>query len=311
MTWQLPSNRPSGLTWQQGIIGALLLGAIGFGGWQLVEHHQQEQQYRALLENIEALKSAQDYSACQEQASKIPTHSGSYAQAKNRLRECAAIQAAFNQASKLAEAGQFAQAMAIVVEIADPTATTQVNQLVNLWSEQTLQTAQQIFEDRNGRMPEALEKARSIPADNPWHQQAQAKIQAWTDQWSRNEACWKAAESALYARQFDLALTQIQQIDHPYWDQQAIPIASAISLYTSLLPVLTQPSSPPVQPDPSDLSRDGILTQTPQPSPPDTRDLNPYGESLSEPETDMTSLTLKFLIPLSVPLMLGLGRSRS
>lgn len=328
MTWQL-SPSPPGLPWRQGAICALLVGALGFGGWRLFDYRRQEQNYQTILNRVEALKVAQDYRACEAQASQIPPWSRYAQQAQDRGQECGKIQTAFDQAQKWAEAGQYDQAIDKVSSIADPTATTQVNQRIGLWSEQTLQKVQRIYEDRNGRFEEALEVAAWIKPNNPFYQQTQAKIQALTDHWTRNKAYWEAAKAALDSRQFDVALAQIQQIDHPYWQQQALPISTAISVYTSLLAAL--PSPQPVQSDvaPNPAANgytDAVFTEAVPPGQPEagaaggagdgsSSAIAPYGSWSGEwPEAsgaDVASLTLKFLIPLSVPLMLGLGRPKN
>lgn len=338
MTWQL-SPPPPGLPWRQGAICALLVGALGFGGWRLFDYRQQEQNYQAILNRVEALKLAQDYRACEQQASQIPPWSRYAQQAQHRGQECKQIQAAFDQAQKLAEAGQYNLAIDRVSQIVDPTATTLVNQRISLWSEQTLQKAQRIYDDRNGRFEEALEVAGWIKPNNPFYQQAQTKIQTLTDHWTRNAAYWNAAQTALNNRQFDVALAQIQQIDHPYWQQQALPIASEISVYTSVIAAL--PSPQPVQSDQASGYVDANLTQVVTPGQTDDSASggatdggaagdsgtnggadgganglddsygNWLGDWSGEPGADVASLTLKFLIPLSVPLMLGLRRPRN
>lgn len=205
---------------------ALRLYAIG----EANEQFRIAQQEQAVLNRLISFKAEEEYQTCQREAAQVPRESSVHDEALQLGEECqrAEVAATFQQSQILANAGRLTDAITKVQTITDSAAALQVQQWVLAWSNQILQTAEDYYLDPSGRLPEAIHTAGEIPSSSVLYSQAQAKIRDWQTDWAVHQNYWQKAQMALAAQRPRVALAQIQQMTHPYWRQQAMPLLEAV-----------------------------------------------------------------------------------
>lgn len=193
------------------------------------EQQRIDQIHQAILTRVDYLKSAQNYSVCIAEAQRIPVESLFYSQAKTLQDQCQAAlsETTIQRAMAMAALGQFSDAIVEVQSISDGAVSVKVQQLVWEWSNRILQIAEGYYLDSSGKLQDAISIAEAITPNNPLYNHAQAEIRRWQDEWAANRNHLQAAQAALQSKQADRALSEAQQVTHPYWSQQATVVINA------------------------------------------------------------------------------------
>lgn len=195
---------------------------------QAEDQYWAEQIDQAQISRIEQLKSAQNYRACITEAQQISLNSNHHAQASTLADQCRNLDAAalrLRRAQTLAANGQ---PQAAIAEVKPILKQAGISDWVASWSRQIMQTAENYYHDPNSGLETAIQTASAISAENALYPEAQQQIRFWRSDWSDNGWHWQAAQLALTAGQTELARAEIQQIKHPYWQQQAQPLLEAL-----------------------------------------------------------------------------------
>lgn len=295
----------------------LIIGLSGVALSKLDQQHQQRQREQTLLVRLEMLKSTQDYGTCLSEAPQIPPSSPRYSQAQVLASQCRSLAAVFERAQALATAGQFSAAIAEVSTVVDANAQAKVNQLVSAWSYQTLQVAEGYYRDPNGRFYEAIQTAETITPQNALYAMAQSKIQAWQAEWRDNQTHWQSTALALYAQQPQIALSEAQSINHPYWQQQTTRMMSAAYGNASTgTPDKPQTAVPANQSQLDLANSDRANSDYARANYADYREMTSDSYDAArdsfwiEQQPGSVLLSLKFLLPLSLMSLLAIGQSR-
>jgi hypothetical protein len=232
-----PSNRLQSIRLGLAVLltGSVVLfsGTVAFRLYSMIQANKQQrtdQLHQAILTRVTYLKTAKNYTACIAEAQKIPVESLFRSQAETLQDQCQSlsIETVIQQAQAMAAAGQLKDAIAEIQTVSSSAAATQVRQLVWEWSNRMLQVADSTYRDPSGKLQEAIHIASAIAPDNLLYAEAQAKIRTWQQEWLTNQAHWQAAQAALTAHQPATALLQIQQITHPYWQQQGVALTNVV-----------------------------------------------------------------------------------
>jgi hypothetical protein len=94
----------------------------------------------------------------------------------------------------------------------------EINRLLEEWSRDVLQLADQSFQA--GNLDEAIATARQIPPDVEVSQIVEEKIQKWQTIWSKAEETYKEAETALRQRYWQSAFlltAKLLRVNNKYW----------------------------------------------------------------------------------------------
>lgn len=182
---------------------------------------QSEQEYQAQVDRVAALEKAGQYEECIREAAEVPQIAQSFGAAQRHQHNCHSRLAAarIKQAKQLAAAGNLAEAIAAVSQIAvDSPFYSETQQLMRQWSERILAIASSYYLQPADQISQALTIAAAIPPQSPIYEEAQAKIQQWQQLWAENWQHWTAAHQALSLNQFEQAAIAARQIkNHPFW----------------------------------------------------------------------------------------------
>ncbi len=202
-----------------GIGTAVLLGAgLGYTYWQWQSDHDLAK-LEQRLSSLETLKAEGNYKACREQAKKVPRNSQVYAEAQKLSDECRLAQAQqFAASDKLPEA---------LVEVGSIEAGSPVyesaQQLSRQWSARLLAVAAQQYQQ--GQFDQAIAMAQKLPAESLVQAQATRQIDQWRQEWRANETRLSAAQQALDAGNWQIALNEAEQVSEtPFWQEKVGPI---------------------------------------------------------------------------------------
>ncbi|MEO0407424.1 MAG: hypothetical protein AAF289_08755, partial [Cyanobacteria bacterium P01_A01_bin.135] len=100
--------------------------------------------------------------------------------------------------------------------------------LLETWSNALLEQAEVVL--HTAGLAPAVDLASAIPSSSPVHEQAQADIKAWRQQWEEGEVIQRGAIAALGKqdwKQVEQSIGQLGQLASPYWHQKR---ADALSL---------------------------------------------------------------------------------
>ena len=246
---------------------------LRFHALSQAEARQQAEQLEQtkLILRLEQLKSSQSYDLCITEAQQVSLTSRYRPQAMTLASQCQdlATAAIVSRAQALAAAGQPQAAIAEVRPILDRAG---VRTWFDSWARQILRTAEVYYQDPNGGLQPAMQAMGAIASDKALSPEVQQQLADWQKDWSKNQTHWQAAHLALGAQQIQQALSEIQQITHPYWRQQAQPLVDAI--YAKLQPQndfqpasqpTSQPAAPPTVAQPARQSAAQPAAQPPRP----------------------------------------------
>lgn len=94
----------------------------------------------------------------------------------------------------------------------------EADRLVELWSEEVLKLAEELF--HQGKLPQAIAAAHRIPAKASSQGLVEERIQRWERIWSKAEILYRNAESALrkldWREAFEFAV-RLLDVDNAYW----------------------------------------------------------------------------------------------
>ncbi len=195
-----------------------------FAGYTYMTHKQSYLQAQRALAQIEALKAAEKYQECVQQARTFPKdYSGLQAEVETLMHECQQGQAEgqLTKARKLAEQSRFKDAIAIVAQI--PAATNvhlEAQQLQSQWSEKIFQIASNKYQE--GNLQQAIAIAGAVPADSPLAKKVQATIQQWNEEWTQNQTHLQTAQKALDESRWQDAINTAKKVSNTgYWQKQS------------------------------------------------------------------------------------------
>jgi hypothetical protein len=127
--------------------------------------------------------------------------------------ECARIAASKESANDLLEA------IALVDGVPqDNPMREEANRLVELWSQEVLKLADELFHD--GKLNEAIAAAQKIPAKVTAAKLVESRIKTWKTTWQQAETILQKTEAALRKRDWKLAFAQaikLLDLDCRYW----------------------------------------------------------------------------------------------
>ena len=194
-----------------------------FAGYTYLTHRQSYLQAQGAKEQIEALKAAEKYQECVQQAQKFPqNYSHLHAEVETLLQSCQQDHAKgqMAEARKLAEQSRFKDAIALAAQVsANTDVHLQAQQLIYQWSDKIFQIANNQYQQ--GNFQEAIAIAGSVPNYSPLAKQAQATIQQWNEEWKQNQTHWQAALKALDERRWQDAINVAKKISNTaYWQKQ-------------------------------------------------------------------------------------------
>ncbi|MBM0744192.1 chromosome segregation ATPase [Phormidium sp. CLA17] len=127
--------------------------------------------------------------------------------------ECARIAASKQTAKDLLEAITLVDGLP-----ADHAMREEANRLVELWSQEVLKLAEESFQA--GKLKEAIDAARKIPARVTAHQLVEEQIKRWQTIWAAAEKAYQTAEAAMKKRQWRQAFQsaiELLNLDNRYW----------------------------------------------------------------------------------------------
>ncbi|MEL6927959.1 MAG: serine/threonine-protein kinase [Cyanobacteria bacterium J06600_6] len=136
--------------------------------------------------------------------------------------------AELKQAEAKAATGEYAQAIALVQDISP---TTEIEQQIDLWSEQLLDEAK-IKYDRQGDLETARRKIESIPDSSRLKTTALSSLTEWSQEYEFNRSIVQIATENLQQEQWQKAIQEAAQIQGNtfYWEQQSARIIQAAKL---------------------------------------------------------------------------------
>ncbi|MDX2098652.1 MAG: hypothetical protein SFW36_12820 [Leptolyngbyaceae cyanobacterium bins.59] len=94
-----------------------------------------------------------------------------------------------------------------------------INQSIERWSADILRLCEQLFQE--GKLSEAIENARKIPANTTAYRQVQRQIDRWNGIWSRANLIYQRAEEELREGKYHQAFRQavrLLYIGNAYWE---------------------------------------------------------------------------------------------
>ena len=190
-------------------------------------HRQSYLQAQGALEQIEALKRAEKYHECLQQARTFPkNHSNLHTEVQTHLHQCRQGQAQgqLAEAKELAEQRRFEDAIALAAQVpANTDSYSPAQQLMTQWSEKLFQIASNKY--RQGNFKEAVAIAGAVSADSPLATKMQAAIGQWTEEWNKDETHLQAAQKALDERNWQDAINAAKEVSQTdYWQKQTEPI---------------------------------------------------------------------------------------
>jgi hypothetical protein len=161
-----------------------------FEGWNFkgditLQPHSQQQQLEKKSENIlthaQKLRERQQYSACMDEAQKIPPESNWYSKAQQLGFECkeGLSAALLQQAKELAAQGKYREAIATIRKIPEGEFSDTAQQLTDEWSLAMQEVAQRYCQQATESINHALSVASAIPENSPAYNRVQAQIQSW------------------------------------------------------------------------------------------------------------------------------------
>ena len=205
-----------------GIASVLVILVAGY-----MTHRQSYLQAQGALEQIEALKRAEKYHECLQQARTFPkNHSNLHTEVQTHLHQCRQGQAQgqLAEAKELAEQRRFKDAIALAAKVPkDTDSYSLAQQLMTQWSEKIFQIANNKY--RQGNFKEAVAIAGAVSADSPLATKMQAAIGQWTEEWNKDETHLQAAQKALDERHWKDAINAAKEVSQTdYWQKQTEPI---------------------------------------------------------------------------------------
>ncbi len=249
-----PVARPKGFKPAYWLVGAVaVLGLAGIGVMYAYSRGQADQSLRLALRQVEQLKAAGNYQQCVSQAATIPERSSLHSAAQDLQNECHLA-----QAKQWAEQRNFKAAILAALNIpANTPSYPEAQQLVDQWSAIMLELARQQYQQA-GQLAEALTTAQELLAINPADSKAQEALSSWQIEWRANQRHFDAAQAALEAKNWQMALREATQVTTPYWQNQVEPLiqtASAQPAAATQVRSIPQParagSRPTARPRPS------------------------------------------------------------
>ncbi|MDJ0576328.1 MAG: protein kinase [Xenococcaceae cyanobacterium MO_234.B1] len=195
-----------------------------FAGYTHTTHKQSYLQAQEALGQIEALKAAEKYQECVQQAETFPKdYSGLQAEVETLLHECQQGQAEgqLTKARKLAEQSRLKDAIALAAQVpAETNVHPQAQQLMSQWSEKIFQIASNKYQE--GNLQEAIAIAGAVPADSPLAKKVQGTTQQWNEEWKQNQTHLEAAQKALDERRWQDAINTAKKVSNTaYWQKQS------------------------------------------------------------------------------------------
>ena len=167
------------------------------------------------LDAIENLKTAGKYNQCIDRAILSLKQPTLYSDAQALLHECQLA-----KAQQLATENNFPAAISEASKLPQ-SATMYANarQLIDRWSGSILELA--INQYQSGQLKDAIATTEAIPQSSTVYQKAQVTVKQWREQWEKNNSYLQAAQNALNAGKWQLAVSNAKQVmDTPYWQQQ-------------------------------------------------------------------------------------------
>ncbi len=143
-------------------------------------------------------------------------------------------------------------------------------------SSQTLAKAAEQYQ--KGALDKAIEAAKSIPANSPAYQDAQAKIKQWQDEWSTTQEKYNKIQKALDEGRWDeviSAATDPKFIQQSYWRDQLNKLIQEAQKRKAEAEANQQKPSPPESPVPEQPTTE---QQKPKPTPSVNPSPAPTGE---------------------------------
>jgi hypothetical protein len=227
-----PAPRPR-WDWKTAVkysMALLLTGALGFSSGTFFLHvynqfllQRQQAETEALL-RARAYEQRGNFDRCIETAELLPTHPESMLIAQ----ECQGKldRGKLQQATELAEQGQFAAAITLAKEITSPEVFEQAQTFILSRSQRMLELMEEAY--LLGKMDAAAHIARAIDSDNPLYEQVQARFQAMQYEWMQQQNYLKTAQTFLESDHLNEAIEALQMVTHPHWQEQVQPIRDKI-----------------------------------------------------------------------------------
>ncbi len=169
------------------------------------------------IASIQALRNAQEYDMCIEQATSLITQ----ATAAQLVLPSLLADCQLGRATQLAHADRLEEALALVQVIPPSVAAYRpAQQQLKTWSNQLLRLATDQY--HQGHLTQALTLLQTIPQASPRYPVAQDRQQQWTQEWQRNQQRQDQAQRSLNQGNPQAAIesAQMLSVESRYWKQQ-------------------------------------------------------------------------------------------
>lgn len=167
------------------------------------------------LDAIEHLKTAGKYNQCIDRAILSLKQPALYSDAQALLHECQLA-----KAQQLATENNFPAAISEASKLPQSAAMyANARQLIDRSAGNILELATNQYQ--SGQLKDAIATTEAIPQSSTVYQKAQVTVKQWRDEWEKNNSYLQAAQNALNAGKWQLAISNAEQVmDTPYWQQQ-------------------------------------------------------------------------------------------
>ena len=273
------------LVWGGLFSTALLLGG---GYWFQSKMHSQQQ---ATLKQLKDLQSTRQFERCIQQAKTLPQPQlTTDPEVQALLGECQ-----LGKAQYFAKDGHLRDAIEVISLVPKGVpATAKAEKLLTEWSDRMMALAVEQYE--GGQLENAIALTQLVPKNSTTYQKAQDSARQWRASWKPSQDYLQAAQNAFDQGQWQDAIDSANQIEAPYWQNQADsirrqanaeiaarkavpPPAHSQSHYVPPTSQYVPPSSQYVPPDP--------VTPATQPSPPPPKsESKPQTEPQSTPQPE-------------------------
>lgn len=261
---------------------ALIFGAIATGGMYFLGNKSAEKRVTIAnnkIQEIEDYYTARNYEKCSELAASTETKEIGIAQKKiNKwIGECE-----LGKAQKEADIDEYGSAINIAIKVSEIDFPNhhQAKQKINLWSEEILKQATEIY-TKNGDLQEAKKMiVKVIPQSSTIKNQALDLKTQWEKEHQTNQPIIEKAQQALQQKRWEQAKIEANKIGDSaseYWQQQAKEIQGEANkeIQSAQKPIQPKPTfsnspSTPVTPRRQTYSNVTTKKNTPPPSKPST-----------------------------------------
>lgn len=198
--------------------GSLILIILSFGS-RMYQQRQYRQAEKQTFEKLQTLASQADYDPCIETVSSISVESKFYRDAQDILHQCI-----LGSGKQLAETGKIRSALTLWLSLPeDAKNKTEAETLIETLSTDLINQSQAKIEE--GDLDEAILILAQIPLEAPATATAQNLRESWRNEWEKNEAAVKQAETEISKGEWLAAQTSLQKVTlNPYWQTQIAPL---------------------------------------------------------------------------------------